>query len=108
MELHLGAVVIVGHGDWAGSAFRSTDGITFTPSKLPAKSKPLYGVTTMADGRLLAGGHEDLLLVSYDDGKSFRRLPHDLPPVSRSFGLFCQHAGTTFGAGMFAHLVRFT
>jgi hypothetical protein len=103
-----GAIVVVGHGDWDGAAFRSIDGATFTPSKLAVKSAPLYGVIAMADGRLLAGGHEDLLMVSYDDGKSFQKLPHKLPAVGRNYGLFCHHDGAVYGTGMFQHLVRFT
>ena len=100
-----GAVVLVGHGDWKGAAFRSTDGVTFTPSKLPAKAAPLYGVIAMPDGRLIAGGYEGLLLVSFDDGKTFKPLPNKLPPIKRNFGLFCEHAGAVYGTGMFSHLI---
>jgi len=101
-----GAVVIVGHGDWKGAAFRSTDGVSFEPSKLPGKAAPLYGVTAMSDGRLIAGGHEGLLLVSFDDGKTFKPLPNDLPPIRRAFGLFCEHAGAVYCTGTFSHLIK--
>jgi len=95
-------IVAVGDGPSnQGAVYRSTDGgRSFERGKLPTK-KSVYTIAPFADGRLLAGGDEGILLVSHDDGRSFALLApggkRDRAPKreARAFNLAC-----TYGDGV--------
>ncbi|MCA9671624.1 MAG: WGR domain-containing protein [Myxococcales bacterium] len=70
-----GSLVVVG---LSGQIYRSTDrGKTFETIKCPVKGH-LTGIDILADGRLVAVGDRGAVLVSDDDGASFKKLKHGL------------------------------
>lgn len=102
-----GAVVAVGSGNWKGVAFRTTDGKTFEPSTV-AESTQMFDIVAMPDGRLIAGGNEDILFISYDDGRSFERLAHKHAGPKREIRELCIHDGSVYATGPFQHLLQIT
>ncbi len=100
-----GAIVIVGHGDWKGAAYRTEDGETFAEATLPI-ARPLQSVACLPDGRIIVGSQEDELLVSYDDGRSFEVLEHAFKGAKRNFDVLAEHQGAIYAAGSFQHLLE--
>ena len=100
-----GTIVVVGPGNSKGSVFRSEDGgKQFKAGKL-AVERSVYSIDALPDGRLIAGGEGDTILVSYDDGKSFQNLPHAIKS-KQSFGVACAYDGGVCLGSMLQALVR--
>ena len=88
-----------------GVAFRSEDGgKTFNAAKAP-KVLPLRSIASLPDGRLIAGGEADTLLVSNDDGESFSAIPHVIKH-DRAFASAVLFRGAVYATGPGQALVR--
>ena len=110
-----GALIVVGSGaNWSGAAFRSTDDAErFAPARLPAKCPPLDDVAALDDGRIIAVGSKGTLLVSHDDGKTFKPLTHKEPALDRlqkpyqgELERVCAHQGGVVVGGSCGLLLR--
>lgn len=109
-----GTLVVVGHGDSKGSIYRSEDGGQSFAQVKHGLNKALYCIAALPDGRLIAGGREATIAVSYNDGKSFQRVPH--PKLAIAIGVYggkereltfaCAHDDAVYLGNPFQHLVR--
>lgn len=109
------ALVVGSSGDWKGALYRSTDEArTFTEIRLP-KCSPLLSVAALPDGRVIASGEEAALLVSHDDGRTFKVLKHKVGALrsaklatGKPFGIkcLCTHGDAIYAGGPSGVLVK--
>lgn len=98
-----GTLVVV--GGWTRPvAFRSEDGKQFTASKVQNDLR-LTSVVALPDGRIVAGGAVDSLMVSHDDGRTFKKLEFT-GKNQRDFSTATLHKGSAYFAGQSQELVR--
>ena len=70
-----GTLLVVGCG---GLVFRSEDGGSSFEKINIGTPRNLYGLDCFEDGRVVAVGEDGLLIVSYDDGRSFKPLVQNI------------------------------
>jgi len=101
-----GTLVIVGYGNYKGCIFRSEDGgKTFRPGKSTAGTR-LHCLAALPDGRLIAGGDNDQLAISYDDGVSIEPLVHkEKTENGTEFKTACTHDDRVFITGATQNIV---
>jgi hypothetical protein len=95
------SLIVVGSGaKWSSEIYRSEDrGRTFAPVKT-AKLAPLGAVAALPDGRVVAAGKDDVVIVSVNDGKTWKPLtPKKKPSPSGGYEAMCTYDVSVLAAG---------
>ncbi|MFK8004194.1 MAG: hypothetical protein AB8H86_31805, partial [Polyangiales bacterium] len=98
-----GAVLLGGCNKEGGAVYRTTD---FKEFELVSMPMNVWALGVLPDGRILAGGDDDTLAVSYDDGRSFEVLAHEFTDKGRGFAIMFQRDEHIYATQMFQHLIR--
>lgn len=98
-----GAVLLGGCNKEGGAVYRTTDFKEFELVPMPMN---VWALGVLPDGRILAGGDDDTLAVSYDDGHSFEVLAHEFTDKGRGFAIMFQRDDHILATQMFQHLIR--
>lgn len=97
------AVLLGGCNKEGGAVYRTTD---FKEFELVSMPMNVWALDVLPDGRVIAGGEDDTLAVSYDHGRSFEVLKHEFTDTGRGFALLFQHDEHLLATQVFQHLLR--
>lgn len=108
-----GTILASGSDKMTGFVRRSIDGgTTFTNGKVKANSSAsmnsLSALACLPDGRVVAGGSDDRLFTSHDDGKTFQPItPHTRTGhLKRAFSSAAVLGDACYLGGVYQDLVR--
>lgn len=101
-----GATLLLGR-----RSFRTADFVDFAPIEVATS---LTSAAVLVDGRIIGGGPDDLLYVSYDDGRSFQPLLHAFKGAGHDHGtrqfprdfIVLEHRGAVLATGSFQATLR--